>query len=295
LYHTAEFLEVRWMPKGGVERIPAEDADYLLRVADIPKMAPIIANVVIAMITVQSVEDQEITAASKSNSRMFSVYIIVLLATAVVIAVFTWLTWNSGNKLQDAIRKSADARINEAKGIAAQANERAARLEKEAASLRKEAASLLRQLVEQGPRSNLLYGTKRDELIDELKPFAGQQIEVRYCGALFNDNDAMGVAMLLQGIFEKAGWLGSPLVIENCGGTGIRVSFNPNATEPVRKAAGALALALQKIPLKLVSNGAMAIETPRSEQPPTYDHLGNLKPLRPLTNDTIVVLVAAHP
>jgi hypothetical protein len=33
LNYTSEYLEVRWMPRGGVERIPAEDIDNLLRVA----------------------------------------------------------------------------------------------------------------------------------------------------------------------------------------------------------------------------------------------------------------------
>jgi hypothetical protein len=33
LSHTAEYLEVRWMPGGKVERIPTEDVDDLLRVA----------------------------------------------------------------------------------------------------------------------------------------------------------------------------------------------------------------------------------------------------------------------
>jgi hypothetical protein len=33
LSHTPEYLEVRWLQRGGVERIPAQDVDNLLRVA----------------------------------------------------------------------------------------------------------------------------------------------------------------------------------------------------------------------------------------------------------------------
>lgn len=167
------------------------------------------------------------------------------------------------------------------------------------AHLESDTASLLKQLIEQGPRSHLLYGTNRDELIEELKPFAGQKVEVRICRGSFNqyfaDKDAIGVAMLLQDIFEKANWSGSPLVVENCGGTGIQVSFDPNAPEPVRMAASALASALEKLPMTLIANGAVAVATPRSEQPPTYDGTGKLIPLRPLTDDTIVVTVLSHP
>ena len=40
LNHTAEYLEVRWMPDGGIERIPTEDADDLLRVAHADSLSP---------------------------------------------------------------------------------------------------------------------------------------------------------------------------------------------------------------------------------------------------------------
>jgi hypothetical protein len=84
------------------------------RIAASPKMAPIIANTVIATMTVQSTTDRAIDAATQRNGRIFAAYIVILLVTAVLIAVFTWLTWDSGNKLQDAIRQDANARIGEA-------------------------------------------------------------------------------------------------------------------------------------------------------------------------------------
>jgi hypothetical protein len=85
------------------------------RIAATPKMAPTIANVMITMMMAQSTGDRAIDAATRRNGRIFVAYIVVLLVTAVVISVFTWLTWDSGNKLQDAIRQDANARIEEAK------------------------------------------------------------------------------------------------------------------------------------------------------------------------------------
>jgi hypothetical protein len=79
-------------------------------------MPPTIVRVVTAIMTAQLIGDRAIDAVARRNSRIFVAYIVVLLVTAVLIAVFTWLTWDSGNKLQDAIRQDADARIAEASG-----------------------------------------------------------------------------------------------------------------------------------------------------------------------------------
>lgn len=52
-----------------------------------------------------------------------------LALTAIVITFLTWLVWDSGNKVQDAVQADADARIQEAKGVAAKADERSRQLE----------------------------------------------------------------------------------------------------------------------------------------------------------------------
>jgi nitrogen fixation protein FixH len=83
-----------------------------------------------------------IDAASRSNSRLFAVYIVVLIATALVLALFTFLTWRSGNNVQNAIVSDANARIEEAKQKAADANERAGNLEKSNLVLRGQVATL---------------------------------------------------------------------------------------------------------------------------------------------------------
>jgi hypothetical protein len=75
-------------------------------------------KIVMIIMAIQSVGESAIDAASRRNGKLFAAYIVVLIVTALIIAVFTWLTWDSGNKVQDAIRQDADARIREAnKGV----------------------------------------------------------------------------------------------------------------------------------------------------------------------------------
>jgi hypothetical protein len=77
-------------------------------------MPPIIATVMVATMTAQSTGDRAIDAATRRNVRLFIAYIVFVLVTAVIGAIFIWLTWDSGNKVQEAIRQDADARIREA-------------------------------------------------------------------------------------------------------------------------------------------------------------------------------------
>jgi hypothetical protein len=70
-----------------------------------------------AMSTTPAVESF-IEAATKRHGRMFGAYIAVLVLTALVVALFTWLVWRSGNAVQDAIQADANARIEEAKSTA---------------------------------------------------------------------------------------------------------------------------------------------------------------------------------
>jgi hypothetical protein len=85
----------------------------------VAKLAPGSANVVMAMTIIQSSGGGVIDVAAKRNSKIFAMYIVVLLVTAIIVAAFTYLTWDSGNKLQDAIRQDANARIAEAQSTAA--------------------------------------------------------------------------------------------------------------------------------------------------------------------------------
>src|SRR5664279_6625740 len=125
-----------------------------------------------------------------------------------------------------------------------------------AASFSRFAAALLKQLIEQGPRSHLLYGERRERLIAQLKPFSGQKAEIRFCNSSFNlysvDNDTTSVAMLLKYILEQANWSVNPLVIDNCSGTGLSVSIHTIAPTSAHQAADALLSALLSLPLTVV-------------------------------------------
>lgn len=87
-------------------------------------------TVAINMMNPQSASPIE--TAAKNHNLLFFVY----LALIALVTVFTWLVWKSGNKVQDAIRAGADARIEEAKGEAAKANERSTKLENDNLKLR---------------------------------------------------------------------------------------------------------------------------------------------------------------
>lgn len=73
-----------------------------------------ILKIVSAMTTIQS-RPSEIESAARAHALNFSVYVVLLVVTALVLAFFTWRVWKTGNGLQDAIRRDAEARIQEAK------------------------------------------------------------------------------------------------------------------------------------------------------------------------------------
>ena len=112
-----------------------------------PKIVPTIANVAMAMMIAQPGE-QAIEAATRRNGRVFALNIIALLLTAVVVVVCTWLTWDSGNKVQDAIRADANVRIEEARSEAAKAIDHSNSLALELAKQQTRAAEAERQLLE---------------------------------------------------------------------------------------------------------------------------------------------------
>lgn len=96
------------------------------------------ANALAMTIVVQS----NVEIASRRNSKIFVAYIVVLLVTAAIVAFFTWWTWYSGNRVQDALRDEANVRTEEAKSTAAQAIERSKILEKDNLTLRGQVATL---------------------------------------------------------------------------------------------------------------------------------------------------------
>lgn len=87
-----------------------------------------IIRTAISMSVIQSTPSA-IERATAQHKWLFAGYILLLLFTAVM----TWLVWRSGNKLQDAVRDDANARIAEASDRASQADARAAEANREAA------------------------------------------------------------------------------------------------------------------------------------------------------------------
>jgi hypothetical protein len=81
-------------------------ADILLQLSAIANAARMTApaqNMVITMSIIQSAIDKAATV----NKLLFAGYVVLLLLTAIA----TVLLWASGNRVQDEIRKDADARI----------------------------------------------------------------------------------------------------------------------------------------------------------------------------------------
>jgi cell division protein FtsB len=210
------------------------------------------------MMIAQSSEGSAIDAATKRNSTLFTAYIAVLLFTALVVAVFTWLTWDSGNKVQEAIRKDADARIQEAKQGVEQLKKdnltlssKLANLQDEAAKQQERAAIAERALLElqEHNKPRLLTSDQRRQMTDHLKQFFGQRVSLFvYAG----DSEITGIAEQLHDVLNTpiskggAGWL----VSQSSGQeteravAGILVELKPNADDRSRAAAAALVSSL---------------------------------------------------
>lgn len=190
-------------------------------------MTDAIPNMVIAAMTTPSGQTA-IEAVTKRNGRIFATYIVVLIITALVIAFFTWLTWDSGNQVQGAIMADADARIAEAGQRAAdagltasQADERSrtleqgnlklqgdvntqtakvAVLEKEAANAKYRAAQYEAELERmRTPRSF----TNASALTDALKMFKGTEYSFIGC---FQDQESIDLLTRLDKALVAAGW-----------------------------------------------------------------------------------------
>lgn len=83
-----------------------------------------------------------IDAATRRSGKIFVAYIALLIVSALLIALFTWLTWDAGNRVQDAVISDANARIGEAKSTAAQADATAKALQKDNLTLQGKVAAL---------------------------------------------------------------------------------------------------------------------------------------------------------
>jgi len=136
-----------------------------------------------------------IDAAQRAHNRVFFWYIVVLVCGAVLAAVFSYWVWSSGNKVSDAIRADALARIGEANAKSDQANERSKKLENDNLKLRANILMLERSI---GDRSFFdQLGAAR-----EISPFSDVPVTIEY----FPDQESKNAAGYILSVFNLAKW-----------------------------------------------------------------------------------------
>jgi len=158
---------------------------------------------------VSSSSNSSIERAVALHGKLFLAYLIVLIVAALATVVFTALVWRSGNKVQDAIRADAEAKIatanagaDAARKEAAVANENTARLslrvEEESKERIKAELELERLKKQVGPR--LL---NREAFLKALEGQPKAPVQVLY---LRDDPDSLEFAQEIAGLLERAGW-----------------------------------------------------------------------------------------
>jgi hypothetical protein len=183
----------------------------------------------------------------------------------------------------------------------AKANEAAGEARERAASLEVEALKLRKHLVLQGSRENLLSRDNRRKLVDALKRFAGQKVDVGYSAnvLMINDSvvtatplgdDTVGLANALVGVMKDAGWYLPPTaLLYAVQGYGINVEIVEAASLSTRAAAEALARALRGA--SLVVFGPQVVSTDHAQRVGAAAQA--LSP--PLDETTIILCVLTHP
>jgi len=182
------------------------------------------ARMVSAMATVQSnlsanqSNTSPIELADRAQRRLFAAYVIILVASALIVALLTYLVWRAGNKYQDAVRGEANARIAEAGNSAAQANdsaqkanERAQKLESDNLTLRGQVATLetaaadaKKELVEQQGRTASLEKDAADAKA------AQQRVETTLAEQQERAADAERKLKETEGVLTTLGYQTSP-------------------------------------------------------------------------------------
>jgi hypothetical protein len=195
----------------------------------------------------------------------------------------------------------AQQQAGESNRTAGEANERAGKANERAAALEVEALKLREQLLAQGPREALLRGDKRAQLVDALRPFTGQRIDVRRSAFVIEANsvlvssmpigdDTTGLAVALIGVVRDAGWESpSEPLLCSVESQGLEILVVNGASEKTMQAAIALGRSLQSISLQKVHGPVFADES-RAARIVTKEPV-----LPPFDKDTIVVEVLTHP
>jgi hypothetical protein len=199
-------------------------------------------------------------------------------------------------KLKDVAIASAQGQAGEANKAASEANERSTALAVEALRLQK-------QLMLQGARENLITGENRSKLVDALKLFPGQLVDVRRSAFPFMVNgkivsvtpigdDTVGLAEALLRVVKDAGWLSPPTVLPwGIQETGISVEITDEASPKTRSAADALVRALSGLSLSVSGPVVLPFGSNRFARVGTVEQA--MPPL--LGKDTILLGVLTHP
>lgn len=173
-----------------------------------------------------------VAAATKQHNLLFAAY----MALLVLLALVTYLVWRSQNRLQSVIQADADARIeeatrgsDEARRMAAEANERAAIAGANLASANQRAAEALKTAQElqagvavqqeraaiaerallalrESLKDRTISPEQEKVLITALSGAPSGSVEVWWTPS---DTDAFGLARQMVEIFKKSGWLDS--------------------------------------------------------------------------------------
>jgi hypothetical protein len=173
---------------------------WFARMAHTPRIVATTPKAMIMAMITNPTGKAAIEAADRRNDRTFTAYIWVLIVTALVVALFTYLTWDSGNKLQAAIASDTDARIAEANRRIAEADERA------------ESEKLERIKIEERLAWRRITPEQHDVMVEILRPYAGTRAMVASLSPANGESKAFAAAIFE--VFKDAGWQ-VPLVLGN--------------------------------------------------------------------------------
>jgi hypothetical protein len=183
----------------------------------------------------------------------------------------------------------------------ADAQERAAKAE---LALKLYIDSVKKTAERQGPRQNLLDERARHELAEALRSFAGQKIDIRYGLNPYQDRasaepvsaDALELARAFIGILKDAQWEPTPVPLRDAmQGDGISVEINRKASPVTVEAANALVKAIGDVPLTVSAPLKFPDALEQRMETPRIWEKGKEIFLSPLDEDTIILVVLAHP
>jgi len=183
-----------------------------VRVAAIAIVAATMMSTVNAQSAIDSAKNP-LELATKQNNLVFAAYMVLL----VLVLIFTYFLWRSGNNVQDAIRKDADARIQEAKQGVEQLKKDNLTLSSQLATLQDEASkqqeraakaeeSLLRLRNELKDRQ--ISPQQRQELVRLLKGGPNGPIQIIISPDV---SDASALANQIHDTLHEAGWTNVPI------------------------------------------------------------------------------------